>query len=356
MRRAIATGLIWAILLTALAAPALADGVSAQILLGDEAQTHNALLAANAIDGLVLSFGGSFSFNELVGPRTEERGFISARNGRGVEVTGGGVAQAASALYLALLNLEDGSVSFDELAFYGDRYTGSYVPDGSQAIMVDYSANRDFRFTSYYPGSMILTFEQTDDALVCQIILDVEFEFFDSGTEAPSFAETMTPRSATSSASVSLLCDGDDAALSNISLAADSIYDLTLAPGDIFSFNAVVGPLEARYGYREADNGRGEQVMGGGVAQVASALWLLVQNLPDVAIIEKTTYGSAYCQSYVANSSDAIFVDYNTGIDFSFRYTGDDYLTLYIHLQDTTLTADCVWTGSANCRRDSAAR
>lgn len=337
MRRAIATGLIWAILLTMLTAPALADGVSGQVLLGDEMQTHNAMLAADVIDGLVLSYGGSFSFNELVGPRTEDRGFVSALNGRGVEVVGGGVAQTASALYLALLNLADGSVSFDELAFYGDRYAGSYVPDGSQAIMVDYNANRDFRFTSYYPGSITLTFEQTDDALVCQILLNAQADVFGFATDDALRPESMPARS--SAASVSLVCDGGDAALSNIALAADSIYDLTLAPGDAFSFNAVVGPLESRYGYCEADNGRGEQVMGGGVTQVASALWLLIQNLRNVAIIEKSTYGNAYCQSYVANSSDAILVDYDTGIDFSFRYTGDSYLTLYVYLQGDTLIA-----------------
>lgn len=334
MRRAIAWGLIGAILLLGFASSALAESVSAQILLGDEAQTQNVLLAANMIDGLVLTSGSSFSFNELVGSRTEDRGFVPAANGRGVEVVGGGVAQAASALYLALLNLPEGSIAFDELAFYGDRYAGTYVSDGTQAVMVDYNAGYDFRFTNYYPGTIVLYFEQEGGALVCRILLNPEFELKDSGAEdAPRF------RSSSSAASVSMICDGDDAALSNIALAADSIYDITLAPGDAFSFNAAIGPLEARYGYLEAENGRGERVMGGGVEQVASALWLLVQDLPDVAIIEKSTYGSAYCQSYVANSSDAILVDPANGIDFSFRYTGNSYLTLYLTLQSPTLTA-----------------
>ncbi len=115
--------------------------------------------------------------------------------------------------------------------------------------------------------------------------------------------------------------------------------DFTLAPGDAFSFNEVVGPLKEDYGYVVGVSGSGSQVVGGGAAQVASALWLLVQDRSDVAIVEKSTYGSSYSQSYVDNSSDAILIDYDGGTDFVFRNIGSDYMTLYVTLQDSTLTA-----------------
>jgi len=81
-------------------------------------------------------------------------------------------------------------------------------------------------------------------------------------------------------------------------------------------------------------------VTGGGVAQVASVIWLAVRDMTDVAVIEKTTYGKKYNQSYVQNSADAIVTDYAAGTDFSFRYTGQGYITLYTYVQDGMLVCD----------------
>ena len=141
-------------------------------------------------------------------------------------------------------------------------------------------------------------------------------------------------------ASAWLSFDGDDALRNNVSLCAGSIYDTTLAHGDEFSFNAVVGPREERYGYETAINGRGVKVVGGGVAQVASVVWLAIEDLDDVSIVEKSTYGKRYNQDYVDSSADAILTDYNAGTDFAFRYVGDDSITLYTYLDGDTLHCD----------------
>lgn len=317
------------IAMTLLTLPFRALGETGAVWLSDDASAANALLAAEKISGVALAFGESFSFNEVVGPRTEAAGFVPALNGRGVEVVGGGCAQAASALYLALTNLAPGSVSFDELSFYGDRYAGSYVSGGSQAVLVDYENGRDFLFTNLCPGTLTLVMAEQDGRLVCTA----------SVGEMP--AATLLPDLHDAhpvSGSVTFSCGSDPAVLQNVATAAASVHDTMLSTGDVFSFNEIVGPRDEACGYVPATNGRGVEVVGGGCAQVASALWLLIQDDPDFVIIAKSTYGSKYNQSYVASSSDAILVDYNAGTDFAFRYIGARTITLYASVADGTLT------------------
>ena len=320
MRRMLA--ILLALLIAAI--PAQAQGAMGQIALQDADQTHNALLAAQRINQTVLAPGQSFSFNALVGPRTEDNGFIPALNGRGVEITGGGCAQTASALYLALKSLAPGAVSFDELSFYGDRFTGSYVAKGSQAVLVDYANGLDFRFTNLSSGALTIEVGEFDGRLLCTVTLD------EAEAEAAAASRAADKPLQSHTDSVELDCGDDPAILANIALAAESIHDTTLATGDVFSFNAIVGPRETRWGYQPAANGRGETVVGGGVDQVASAIWLLIQDRSDIAIVEKSTYGGAYVQSYVSRSADAILTDYPSGTDFAFRYTGSTPLTLWV--------------------------
>ena len=89
-----------------------------------------------------------------------------------------------------------------------------------------------------------------------------------------------------------------------------------------------------------ATNGRGVKVVGGGVAQVASVIWLAVKDMDDISIMEKSTYGKRYTENYVSSSSDAILTDYNAGTDFSFRYTGKESITIYTWLEGKTLNCE----------------
>ena len=134
---------------------------------------------------------------------------------------------------------------------------------------------------------------------------------------------------------------GDSAArVSNIRLAAEAINGAFVPYGGSFSFNDTVGARTAERGYQSALNGRGAKVVGGGVAQVASVVWLAIEDLDDVSIVEKSTYGKRYNQDYVDSSADAILTDYNAGTDFAFRYVGDDSITLYTYLDGDTLHCD----------------
>ncbi|MDY4186233.1 MAG: VanW family protein [Candidatus Borkfalkiaceae bacterium] len=67
---------------------------------------NNVYLAASAISGTRLKSGESFSFNEVVGERSEERGYKKAKiivSGEFVEGVGGGVCQVSTTVYNAAL-------------------------------------------------------------------------------------------------------------------------------------------------------------------------------------------------------------------------------------------------------------
>lgn len=349
MRRWI--GLLMALLLAiGIAVPAVAETASAfaQTTLADAGtdRAENVRLAAAAVNQTSLARGEAFSFNAVVGARTEARGYRAAQNGRGAEVVGGGVAQVASTVYLALCDLPEGAVSFDAVSFYGDAYAGGYVSDGAQAVLVDYRAGTDFRFTNLAADELVLEVWLSEDSLCCSVSLtgyDAQTSAAASGALFYGAADAAAPNEL-KIGSVQIDCGDDDAVRNNVCLAADSVLDLTLADGALFSFNEVVGPRDERHGYCAAADGRGNQAIGGGVEQVASAIWLSIKGLPQFSIVEKSTYGTEFAQSYVASSSDAIEVDYETAVDFSFRYTGDGYVTFYTWVDGDTLHCAVYWS------------
>jgi len=63
---------------------------------------HNVHLMADFIDGTIIESGQVFSFNEVVGPRTAERGFLEGQmivGGLVLPAIGGGVCQTATTLF-----------------------------------------------------------------------------------------------------------------------------------------------------------------------------------------------------------------------------------------------------------------
>ena len=342
-------GLLLALALLAAAMPgALASSsYAADTPLGDasEAKLNNIRRAVEAIDGTAVPSGGRFSFNGAVGPRVKGRGYRKAPNGRGARVTGGGVAQAATTLYLALLQLGAG-VEIDPVKTYGSRFVDDYVQDPDLAVVTDYDAGIDLSFTNA-GGDMTIAMWIDEDRVCCAITVagDSGFRFF-SGEGGGSGSDVVLPDLRSGNASRALLgtarldCGGNEDVIHNVKLAADCVNDTALEKGDTFSFNDIVGPRSKKYGYRRAVNGRGAKVTGGGVAQVASALWLAVKDMDGIAIVEKSTYGESYNQRYVENSRDAILTDYASGRDFSFRYTGQGSVTIYTYVSDGWICCD----------------
>lgn len=307
-------------------APAWADVTlaSAKTPLNDSSKNkiNNIQLAAAAIDGTYLGVGDYFSFNDIVGPRTASYGYANALNGRGVKVMGGGVAQVASTLYLALKKID--GITYVQKQTYS-HFTDNYVSNKKNAIVVDYKADTDFSFYN-------------DGAVEFRIDIWVSDEYVNCSLVSESVYDS---QSGWGGGYSEIYVNGGAAMKENITLAADSIYDTTLSNGDLFSFNDIVGPRTQRYGYQKAVNGRGVKVVGGGVAQVASAIYMAVKDMDCVEIVDKSLY-SDYNQDYVADPGDAIAVDYSDGLDFSFRYVGYGTLSVYTQLIDDVLTCEIV--------------
>lgn len=75
-------------------------------IMGDEATRLNVRLAVEWLNGVSIAPGESFSFNETVGRRTAETGYLPAAEpayGDDVSGVGGGVCQASTALYRTAL-------------------------------------------------------------------------------------------------------------------------------------------------------------------------------------------------------------------------------------------------------------
>ncbi len=86
------------------------DGVVGQATtsfrVSERNRSHNIRLAAARLDHVLIRPGETFSFNEIVGPRSPRYGFQKARvlvRGQFTQDFGGGVCQVASTLYLAAL-------------------------------------------------------------------------------------------------------------------------------------------------------------------------------------------------------------------------------------------------------------
>ena len=114
---------------------------STEFATSGENRRHNLILAATAIGGTVLADGDSFSFNEIVGARSKERGFREANivvNGNFVKGVGGGVCQVSTTLYNAVLMA---SLPVENAAAHSCPV--SYVPCSRDCTV---SSAIDFRF------------------------------------------------------------------------------------------------------------------------------------------------------------------------------------------------------------------
>lgn len=110
-------------------------GYVTAVLEGDEASNANAALAARKLNGLCVEPGEALSFNEAVGARTQERGYVSAPEpayGENVAGVGGGVCQVSTALYrvalLAGMKVEQRSAAVRPV---------DYCPMGQEAAVSD---------------------------------------------------------------------------------------------------------------------------------------------------------------------------------------------------------------------------
>jgi vancomycin resistance protein YoaR len=105
---------------------------------------HNIALSLKQFNGMIVPPGGTVSFNSVVGPRKEERGYKVSKiisNGEFIEGVGGGVCQTSTTLYNALI-LAD--IRINE--YHRHTLSVSYVPPSFDA-MVNIST-ADLKFTN----------------------------------------------------------------------------------------------------------------------------------------------------------------------------------------------------------------
>ena len=91
----------------------------------------------------------------------------------------------------------------------------------------------------------------------------------------------------------------------NVTLAADFCNNTVLMPGEVFSYNAVVGPRTAERGFKEASVYIGASVedgLGGGICQVTSTLYLATL-YADLEIVERFNHSRDV--TYVPDGLDA---------------------------------------------------
>ncbi len=94
----------------------------------------------------------------------------------------------------------------------------------------------------------------------------------------------------------------------NLKLACKAINNLVLKPGETFSFNTAVGKPTEAAGYKHAvpfAGGEDEEVLGGGICQVASTLYCSAL-LGDLRITERDA--NTYAPDYIGKGLDVAIV------------------------------------------------
>lgn len=137
-------------------------------------RTHNIALAAEAIDNYVLFPGETFSFNQIVGERTTERGYKRAPvivRGELAEDIGGGICQVSSTLYNAV-DLKGIQIV--------ERYAHSrkvpYVPQGRDATVSWWGP--DFVFKNMYNEPILIRSISANGTMRVSIYSSETAEYF----------------------------------------------------------------------------------------------------------------------------------------------------------------------------------
>lgn len=116
---------------------------------GEYNRNVNLQLACEALNGIVLFPGEEFSYNEALGERTTDKGYLPAGSyvvGATIETVGGGICQPSSTLYHCCL-LADLEITLRDC----HMYAVSYLPLGIDATINWGSFDYCFRNNTNYP-------------------------------------------------------------------------------------------------------------------------------------------------------------------------------------------------------------
>ena len=133
---------------------------------GNAPRTNNVRLASAAINGTILNPGEEFSYNNVVGERTTERGYQSAGAYSGNEIideVGGGVCQPSSTLYMAVLRAD-----LEVTQRVNHSFTVAYTPLGEDATVSWGGPDFCFKNDTGYPIKILA--EQSNGQLTMTIV------------------------------------------------------------------------------------------------------------------------------------------------------------------------------------------
>lgn len=145
-----------------------------------ENRINNINLAAEAINGTILMPGQVFSYNDVVGERTTEKGYLKAgaySDGRVVEQVGGGVCQVSSTLYCATLYAR-----LEIVVRESHWFSVPYLPPGQDATVNWGSQDFQFRNNRDYPIKILASCDNDRKELTMEIL----------GTDVDGITVTMT--------------------------------------------------------------------------------------------------------------------------------------------------------------------
>lgn len=128
-------------------------------------RNNNIYLAAEAINNFVLFPGETFSFNQVVGERTIEKGYLHAPviiEGEFSEDIGGGICQVSSTLFNAVDN-----AGLKIIKRYSHSRKVSYVPPGRDAT-VSWNGP-DFVFANEYNQPILIRSKVLGNNLIVEI-------------------------------------------------------------------------------------------------------------------------------------------------------------------------------------------
>ncbi len=136
---------------------------------------HNIKLASKSIDNTFVDVGGEFSFNLVVGERTEKRGYKKSKiiiNGEFADGIGGGVCQVSTTLYNAVL-----LAGLEIVEYHPHSLPVSYVAPSFDAMVN--SSYADLKFRNNTKNPIIIRAYADDDRLKIEVFGQKMFERYE---------------------------------------------------------------------------------------------------------------------------------------------------------------------------------
>lgn len=141
---------------------------------------------------------------------------------------------------------------------------------------------------------------------------------------------------------------GTAARLGNVTLAAEKCNEYILMPGEVFSYNDVVGPRTTAAGFLPAPayvQGQTVNEVGGGICQVSSTIYLATLR-SNLEIVERRNH--SYISDYITAGMDAT-VAYNA-IDYKFKNDTEYPIMIEASVKNRKLTVQIVGTKTDDTR------